>query len=337
MASHSRRPVRAAVLAAALAGLAAFAGPAAAQQGQGWTASGETVEDLRYRLGLIDAELADIRARLGAVSGGEAQAPPSGGGAGADVGLRLDRLEAELRRLTGAVERIEFRQRRMAEDAARRFGDIEFRLTELEGGDVSALAPQPPLGEGGGGMDPAGDGAGAATRAGDGAGAATEPAAGAEAADPERSGPGAQQDGAGTGAGGAPEPAASDGPRLAAAIREVQQGRFESGEAGLREVIASEPGPGRKARAQYWLGQSHFVRGDFREAARLFLAGYNTDPTGGMAPRSLLQLGITLGRLGQTREACLTLREVRNQFPEGHPEVVAAADAEADSLACGGG
>jgi TolA-binding protein len=43
---------------------------------------------------------------------------------------------------------------------------------------------------------------------------------------------------------------------------------------------------------------------------------------------------VTLGRLGQVSEACLTLREVGAQFPDA-PELIDQAEAEADSLACG--
>ncbi|MFQ5566313.1 MAG: hypothetical protein ACE5EU_08125, partial [Paracoccaceae bacterium] len=134
---------RTVALAAATAAVLAVAGPANSQI---WTGAG-SADDLRYRLSVIDAELADIRARLGVV-------PPAGGGgaaatgAGSDVMLRLDRLEAEIRQLTGKIEQMDFEQRRVAEDAARRFGDIEFRLTELEGGDISILEPVQPLGGG---------------------------------------------------------------------------------------------------------------------------------------------------------------------------------------------
>ncbi len=129
--------------ATALVAVFAVTGNAAAQL---WTGA-SSADDLQYRLGVIDAELADIRARLTGV-------PSTGGGTaatgvGGDAMVRLARLEAEIQRLTGKLEQMAFEQRQIAEDAARRFGDIEFRLTELEGGDISALAPVAPLGGGG--------------------------------------------------------------------------------------------------------------------------------------------------------------------------------------------
>ncbi len=284
--------MRAHLVAAALA--LALAGPAVAQS---WTGSGDTVADLQYRLSILDAEMADIRARLQGLGGGTSSAPAPGGGGGAAM-VRLDRLEAELRRLTGLVEEMEFRQRQIAEDATRRFGDIEFRLTELEGGDVAALAPAAPLG-------------GQTAPASRPAPVDVDPPA-VTPRRPAASGPDAELD---------------------VAIADIQQGRFDQGERRLRQALDADPQGPRAPEARFWLGRSHFVRGDFAEAARNHLAGYNLDRRGPMASRNLLQLGVTLGRLGQLSEACLTLREVRVQFP-GERDLINAADAERDALAC---
>jgi len=302
--------------------------------GQGWSPAGEeSVEDLTYRLGLAEAELAAIRARLQQLTGGAA-----GGGAGTGSGsvgseamIRLDRLETELRRLTGKIEELAFRQRRMAEDAARRFEDIGFRLTELEGGDVAALAPQPPLGT-----------EAPATTGGAGTTAASESTAGGVGTAAASSGLSASSSGAEPAdAGEAAEPetavAYSDpGPGdLDRAIDDIKQGRFDQGERRLERYITENPDGPRLAEAHYWLGRSQFVRGNLQQAARLFLEGYNRDRRGAMAAENLLELGITLGRLGQVNEACLTLREVRSQFPDAPRKTLTAADVEADNLACG--
>lgn len=255
-------------------------------QSQVWTGAG-SADDLRYRLGVIDAELADIRARLGV-------AAPSGsgtavaGGASGDLMLRLDRMEGELRRITGQLEQMEFQQRSVAEDAARRFGDIEFRLTELEGGDVSQLAPVAPLGNGGAQVAAAG-----------------------------------------------PAVSVSERADLDRAIEDVKQGRFDQGEDRLRSFMNSYQGSPLTGEALYWMGESQFVRGAYQNAARSYLDGYNSDRAAASAPGNLYRLGVTLGKLGQINEACLTLREVRRQFPTGPSDVLDQADAESGALNCG--
>ena len=275
---------RAGVRITAIVAILAAAGPAVSQI---WTGAG-SADDLQYRLSIIDAQLADIRARLGV-------APSTGGGATAtgtgssDLILRLNRLEAEIRKLTGKIEQMEFEQRSVAEDATRRFGDIEFRLTELEGGDISILAPVQPLGGGGTGFVVA----------------------------------------------AGPEVSISERGDLDRAIEDVKQGRFDLGEDRLRGFLTAYPGSPLEAEALYWLGESQFVRGAFQNAARSYLNGYNADRGSAIAPKNLYRLGVTLGRLGQLNEACLTLREVRNQFPTGPADTLTAADAETSALTCG--
>jgi tol-pal system protein YbgF len=272
---------RAGVRITAIVAILAVAGPAYPQI---WTGA-SSADDLQYRLSVIDAELSDIRARLGG-------APSAGGGAtgaGSDVMLRLSRLEAEIRKLTGKIEQMEFAQRGVAEDATRRFGDIEFRLTELEGGDISAVAPVPLLGGGG---------------------ARSAAAAG-------------------------PAVSISERGDLNRAIKDVKKGRFDLGEDRLRGFLTTYPGSPLQGEALYWLGESQFVRGAFQNAARSYLSGYNTDRGSAVAPKNLYRLGVTLGRLGQLNEACLTLSEVRNQFPTGPADILNAADAESSALNCG--
>ena len=256
-----------------------LAGPAATQ-----TVSGAAAEELRGRLGAIERELGDIRARLGMPRAGAG----SGGAALGDVIVRLDRLEEQIRDLTGKIERLEFEQRRIAEEAAQRFGDIEFRLTELEGGDTSNLAPVPPLG----GVDDTGT-------------EVSEAVSVSERSDLDR------------------------------AIEDVRQGRYDLAEDRLRTFLNSYPDSPLEGEARYWLGESQFTRGAYQSAARSYLAGYKSDQTSAVGARNLYRLGVTLGRLGQVNEACLTLREVQQQFPQGPAEILEKARTEAETLACG--
>ena len=245
-------------------------------------AGAQSVERLQREVREIERDLAEVRDRLGM---------PQGAGRGAAVSeliVRIDRLEQQIRELTGKVERLEFEQRRIAEDAARRFGDIEFRLTELEGGDVSNLAPVPPLGS----IQSEGERRQAAV-------------------------------------------SISERNDLDRAIEDVRQGRYDLAEDRLRTFLSTYPESPLEGEAWYWLGESQFVRGAYQNAARSYLEGYKADGSGEAAARNLMKLGVTLGRLGQTSEACLTLREVPRQFPQGPAEVLEKARAETDALACG--
>lgn len=119
------------------------------------TAPDPTLEDVRLSLQQLDGLLTELRQQL--VSTG--QVDP---GVPFDTTTleRLNAMETRIRALTGEVERLQFDVQRMAEDGGRRVSDLEFRLSEIEGGDGSFVAPTTPLG--GGVTDPGAQGGGAA-------------------------------------------------------------------------------------------------------------------------------------------------------------------------------
>lgn len=102
-------------------------------------AGADTVADLRAELGALTGAVADLAREL---SSGEAAGQPGYDGTLLD---RVTRMEAALANLTGRTEELEFRIRRTIDEASNRLGDLEFRLTELEGGSTEGLAP-PTLG-----------------------------------------------------------------------------------------------------------------------------------------------------------------------------------------------
>jgi tol-pal system protein YbgF len=257
------------------------------------------------QIGMAAALFAGLGIGATVTDGGVAEAQQ--GASTPALNARLSDLEAEVRRLTAMLEEVQNRQRLIAEEAARRFSDIEFRLTELEGGDVGGLQPVPPLG--GVGSWPGGAAVGVAqgTDVGTVAPRDTQLAAVsvAEQGDLDR------------------------------AAADVQQGRYDQAEERLRRFLRDYPASPLTGDAWYWLGESQLVRGAAGEAARSYLSGYNADRRGPRAPHNLFGLGVSLGRLGQINEACLTLREVGAQFPSAPDGLVAKAESEADALACG--
>ena len=67
--------------------------------------------------------------------------------------------------------------------------------------------------------------------------------------------------------------------------------------------------------AYYWLGETFYVRKDFRQAAFTFADGYQRFPKSRKAPDSLLKLGMSLGQLGQVKEACTAFARLLTNFP----------------------
>lgn len=207
----------------------------------------------------------------------------STGVAGATPLDRLNAIEAELQRLTSKAEELEFRVNRITVDGTNRIGDLEFRLCELEPNcDIANLGDTPSLG----GVDNS---------------------AGVPVANP---------------------PPATGGPAVAVGeqddIRRAQEalatGDFRSAVDQLSTFATTYPGSPLAPEAAYIRGQALEGLGENTSAARAFLESFSADPAGERAPQSLFRLGASLGAIGQTQDACLTLAEVNVRFP-GDPAV----------------
>jgi tol-pal system protein YbgF len=109
---------------------------------------------------------------------------------------------------------------------------------------------------------------------------------------------------------------------------------YGAAEAAFDEFLKRFPTDQLAGNAQYWLGETHFVRGQFKAAAGAFLKGYQTYTRSSKAPDSLLKLAMSLDRLGQKDAACSSFNELTAKFPNATAPVRSRADAERRRLAC---
>lgn len=100
----------------------------------------QTLADIRTEIVALSAEFNALKQEL--VTTGAVQS----GAAGGSALQRLDAIEATLMQLTAKTEAVELRLNRVVIDGTNRIGDLEFRLVELEGGDIGALGKVPTLG-----------------------------------------------------------------------------------------------------------------------------------------------------------------------------------------------
>lgn len=245
----------------------------------------QTLADIRAELALLRSEIDGLRGELAAT--GSAQ----GSGANGPALQRLDTIEAALTALTSKAEALENRVNRVVTDGTNRIGDIEFRLTELGGGDLAAIPETPPLGGEGGSPAPA----------------APEPSS------------------------GGPELAVSEQTDFDRAKGVLGQGDFRTAADLFAAFTTSYLGGPLTQEAHVLRGDALAGLGETANAARAYLEAFSGAPDGGKAPEALFKLGQSLGQLGQTPEACVTLAEVGTRFPASQP----AADATAAMRAFG--
>ncbi|MEB8388984.1 tol-pal system protein YbgF [Rhodobacteraceae bacterium KMM 6894] len=251
--------------------------PAAAQTND------ETLADIRQELTVLHVEVQKLKREL-STTGSASQLGASG-----SVIDRVAAIEGEVQRLTGKTEDLELRLNRVVTDGTNRIGDLEFRLVELEGGDVSSLGETTTLG---GGVAPAVGATGSAIQSAD---TPVEQMAVGEQAD------------------------------FDAAEAALSAGNYAEAATLFASFQTNYPGGPLAGQAALKRGQALEGAGDTTQAARAYLETFSAAPKGPVAADALFHLGQALGNLGQKDEACLTLSEVAVRFPGSAAEGKAAA------------
>lgn len=242
----------------------------------------ETLEDVRLDIAALSEIMQDLRGEL-LTTGNSGVSQDSVG----TILQRLNNLEAELSEALGLVETLEFRVVQIADDATRRIGDLEFRLTELEGGDAGLLGTPVPLG------------------------------------------------GESTIGNGDDHELATDEQRsfdMGVALHEA--GDYQAAAEQFAVFTSTYPGGPLTSEAQYRRGLALAGLQDWGGAARSYLDAFSGAPDGKFAPVSLYELAISLGELGQTGQACLTLDEIGIRYHDIDAELGANILAQKQLLAC---
>lgn len=304
-------------------GLASAIAPAAAQQ---------DVSVLVDRIGRLERTVTDLQRSV--YSGSP---PPAGGlssgpvDAGAQAALpnlltKVQQLEAQIRNLTGRVEELGYQLQRVSERSDKIQSDTDLRLQALEGGAAprpdssgAGAAPPPP---------PAAD-------AGSSLGAPPRPLGQLSKTESMQAGaikpaspPPAQQQAA--------LPTGSIEQQYQAAFDYLVKHDYDRAESAFRAFVAKNPGDALAGNAQYWLGETYYVRQRYQDAAVAFLEGYQKYPKSPKAADNLLKLGMALGQVGQKAEACTTFGRLQKEFPDAPTNIKRRLVQESQKLQCPG-
>jgi tol-pal system protein YbgF len=101
----------------------------------------------------------------------------------------------------------------------------------------------------------------------------------------------------------------------------VKQRKYGEAERVLRSFIDNNPKHALASNAHYWLGRTYFVRADFENAAFAFAEGFQKFPEAEKAPANLLNLGMSLARLGKNREACTTYTRLLRTYKDAEDSI----------------
>ncbi len=114
----------------------------------------------------------------------------------------------------------------------------------------------------------------------------------------------------------------------------ILRGDYELAEASFQRFLRDHPTDRNAGAALYWLGESFYLRRQWRPAAEQFLRSATDHPQGAKAPESLLRLGMSLRQLGQKEPACATFAELLRRYPRASTAVRQRVQSEQRSAAC---
>lgn len=258
------------------------ASPAVAQDTQ-------TLADIRQDLSVLSVEMKKLQRELSTTGGTSVNLQ------GTSVLQRVDSMEAQIARLTARTEAMEHRIDSIVRDGTQRIGDLEFRLTEAVGGDLSKLGETAPLG-------------GQAATSG-----APAPAPQVESSD-------------------GPQLAVGEREDFRRAQEALASSDFQRAADLLATYGETYPGGPLVAEALVMRGKALEGLGDTREAARSYLQSYSDFPESQIAPDAVQLLGAALGKLGQIEAACQTLAQVAIKYPGA--AAITSAEGEMARLGC---
>ncbi|MEO1607952.1 MAG: tol-pal system protein YbgF [Pseudomonadota bacterium] len=109
---------------------------------------------------------------------------------------------------------------------------------------------------------------------------------------------------------------------------------YDGAQQAFSEFLENYPQSDLAGNAQYWLGDTYYLQGDYQKAAGAFLKGYRTYSSSAKAPDSLLKLAMSLDRLNQRAAACASLSEISEKYPQAPQHLQLRAQQEARRLRC---
>ncbi len=303
-----------------LAAWSALATPVAAQQ---------DVSALVDRVARLERTVTELQRTVYAGS-----PPPSGSlsgpvDAGAQAAIpnlltKVQQLESQIRALTGRVEELGYQVQRVGDQVEKVQADTDLRLQALEG---SGTAPAP-----GGRTEAAAAGALRWLRPP--RRSARRRARWARSRRPMRRAsapPGP--------AGGQQQAALPDGSieqQYQAAFDHLVKHDYDRAEVAFRAFVEKHPTDALAGNAQYWMGETFYVRQRYQDAAVAFLEGYQKYPKSPKAADNLLKLGMALGQVGQPAEACATYQRLQAEFPDAPSNIKRRLVQETQKLKCSG-
>lgn len=220
----------------------------------------------------------------------------SGGAASADFEVRLGEIEEKQRDITGQLEKLNYDIQQMKDRLEKALADYDMRFNQLEKSSNAQTEPSGPTVE-----------------------SEQQPA------------PASNQNTLGTISSSGPDPANT---LYEDAFANIRDGKYDAAATKFQKFLENYPDHALASNAQYWLAETHYARGNYKQSAKMFAQGYQDFPKAPKAADSLLKLGLSLSKLNKKEDACVTFQQLKKEFPGEKTPVIQRAQQEMKQLGC---
>ena len=123
---------------------------------------------------------------------------------------------------------------------------------------------------------------------------------------------------------GTPGSAAGEQAAYTQAFDALKGANYPAAITGFQSFLTSYPNSPIAENAQYWLGEAHYAKGEYDQAANAFRVVGERWPNSRKTPDALLKLGYSQIELKQVGAARVTLSDVTRRFPDSDAAKLAA-------------
>ncbi len=114
----------------------------------------------------------------------------------------------------------------------------------------------------------------------------------------------------------------------------MSEGDFTAAQTAFKQYLELNPDADDRGDIYFWLGETHYVKEGYADAADAYIASMRAAPDGLYAPDAMIRLAAAARALGQTDMACQTLNSFPNQYPKANAAVRAKARLEIQRSGC---
>ena len=129
-------------------------------------------------------------------------------------------------------------------------------------------------------------------------------------------------------------PKASIAEQYKYAMTIMKGGDFEKAEIAFKEFVDTHSKHELAGNAQFWYGETFYIRQLYEDAAAAFLEGYQKYPNSSKAPENLLKLGVTLAELGELEQGCKMIVNLKKAYPKTDASILQKSSYEKKRFNC---